>query len=1115
MRLTPLYRQAVLSFLQTVADVCLDNPFGPTCADSDYNNARKELAKTCAIQAVTGAVTSACDTIITEALPCFINPFDTVCDSNPAVKTYVAQLRSTRVAFCNSNLRIASLCTGAPVAKSVCQFDPFDTVCLGDNDYAGDRLSACRDGSATTGQCSNIIAKVCGNDPFDTLCGSGYNDDRANFCRNSVEPLYRCLKVEDRVCATNPLDSLCSASIYAGARINACRNDQSNPSCRTIIANLCHRDNNPFDSLCGSNYNEIRESVCASNPNSSRCSDTLTRVCGGNPFDSLCRNTQSYLDARVSICRGNPADGRCGWTIGSICRDDPFDSLCGGGYTNARETACRNGSNNTQCGNIVAGVCGNNPFDALCGNGYTGERETACRNGSTNTQCGNIVAGVCGDNPFDPLCGNGYTGERETACRNGSTNTQCGNIVAGVCGDNPFDALCGNGYTGERETACRNGSTNTQCGNVIAGVCGNNPFDTLCGSGYTLDRRTLCSDDPFTPRCAGNVYNDLRVTFCENNAGTHPSCPAPEPTITEVATPQVTAEVWADSFDEPLSDKVRRDDTESKFLIGEATDLDRDGILPYTPYHRNYNNGLNLADATFNGVALGGDATDGVAFFSMGLAHLGHWNSYTGILSGTNLGAPLTDTIGSAKWVGSFKYESFSPVDFVLNVSFDTGELDALITYISGIPDQDFYVDGGFDAAGVITGTTRRGNFRTNDPANRGTTSATGILTGLIGEEGAVGAFLMEGSFGGFVARPSSVEELQTVEQTCTDDPFHRLCAIGYESQRNAVIEHCITGDNANDESCNSANERHPCMNDPFQGNCPDYLPDHFEQARNNREAFCRTAGNADNALCTVYYTFFHICTKYPFDAQCLGNDRFTPFRRDACLGNPFATRCAGDGYNDLRVTFCENNADNPACPQPPQVTATVWADSFDTPLAHAASTDDRGPKFLIGRETDLDTGGVSSAYPYEPDYNKGLNLADATFNGVALGGDAADGVAFFAAGRTSNGRYSTHSYAGILEGTNLGAPLTDTAGSAKWVGSLRYEDADPIDFVLNISFGTGDGVGEVEALVLGYYSSLYGYGIYRLDGYGDYHLKGEFDDAGVITGTARRGFYRTNDPDE
>ncbi len=568
--------------LEVAVDVCLDNPFGPTCADSDYNNARKELAKTCAIQAVTGAVTSACDTIITEALPCFINPFNTVCDSNPAVKTYVAQLRSTRVAFCNSNLRIASLCTGAPVAKSVCQFDPFDTVCLGDNDYAGDRLSACRDGSATTGQCGNIIARVCGNDPFDTLCGSGYNDDRANFCRNSVEPLYRCLKVEDRVCATNPLDSLCSSSIYADARINACRNDQSNPSCRTIIANLCHRDNNPFDSLCGSNYNGIRESVCASNPNSSRCSDTLTRVCGGNPFDRLCRNTQSYLDARVSICRGNPADGRCSWTIGSICRDDPFDSLCGGGYTNARETACRNGSTNTQCGNVIAGVCSGNPFDPLCGNGYIGERETACRNGSNNTQCGNIIAGVCSGNPFDPLC----------------------------------------------------------------------------GSGYTQNRRNACSGDPFATRCAGDVYNDLRVSFCTRNAGNHPSCPAPEPTPTDV-----TAEVWADSFDEDLSHGVTAEDTESKFLIGRATDLDTGGLAPYST-RSDYNKGLNLADATFNGVALGGDRADGVGFFSAEPANNGRTHSYAGILSGTNLGAPLTDTIGSAKWIGSFRYEGWFPNRF-------------------------------------------------------------------------------------------------------------------------------------------------------------------------------------------------------------------------------------------------------------------------------------------------------------------------------------------------------------------------------------------------------------------------------------------------------------------
>ncbi len=195
-----------------VADVCLDNPFGPTCADSDYNNARKELAKTCAIQAVTGAVTSACNTIITEALPCFINPFDTVCDSNPAVRSYIAQLRSTRVAFCKNNTGlfdrwIAPLCTGAPVAKSVCRIDPFNTVCIGDNDYDNSRLSACRDGSSNQ-QCSNIIAGVCTGNPFDALCGNGYTGERETACRNGSTNT-QCGNIVAGVCSGNPFDALC------------------------------------------------------------------------------------------------------------------------------------------------------------------------------------------------------------------------------------------------------------------------------------------------------------------------------------------------------------------------------------------------------------------------------------------------------------------------------------------------------------------------------------------------------------------------------------------------------------------------------------------------------------------------------------------------------------------------------------------------------------------------------------------------------------------------------------------------------------------------------------------------------------------------------------------
>ncbi len=82
-------------------------------------------------------------------------------------------------------------------------------------------------------------------------------------------------------------------------------------------------------------------------------------------------------------------------------------------------------------------------------------------------------------------------------------------------------------------------------------------------------------------------------------------------------------------------------------------------------------------------------------------------------------------------------------------------------------------------------------------PTNSSTTTlGTGELTGLIGEEGAVGAFIIDSYFGGFVARPSSAAELRTVAQTCAADPFNSLCDIGYESERNALIEHCIIDGN-------------------------------------------------------------------------------------------------------------------------------------------------------------------------------------------------------------------------------------------------------------------------------------------------------------------------------
>ncbi|MCA8833673.1 MAG: hypothetical protein K8953_01195, partial [Proteobacteria bacterium] len=77
----------------------------------------------------------------------------------------------------------------------------------------------------------------------------------------------------------------------------------------------------------------------------------------------------------------------------------------------------------------------------------------------------------------------------------------------------------------------------------------------------------------------------------------------------------------------------------------------------------------------------------------------------------------------------------------------------------SGIS-RHFLLKGTYDANGVITGTVLAGLFDNNERSNPSAT-INGTLTGLIGQAGAVGAFISNADAdnynyaGGFVAAPS------------------------------------------------------------------------------------------------------------------------------------------------------------------------------------------------------------------------------------------------------------------------------------------------------------------------------------------------------------------------
>ena len=155
---------------------------------------------------------------------------------------------------------------------------------------------------------------------------------------------------------------------------------------------------------------------------------------------------------------------------------------------------------------------------------------------------------------------------------------------------------------------------------------------------------------------------------------------------------------------------------------------------------------LTFFSATHGGVDLDGDPTDGVAYFYGSPVADEHYY-YAGVLSGTNLGAPVSQDLPVANWQGQIGWSSAlgsslppEPMDFTLNINFADSTINGQVDLANSLA---FVVNGSFTPRGLITGTTSYNN-------NNGT------LRGLIGEQGAVAAFISnadasDGYSGGFV----------------------------------------------------------------------------------------------------------------------------------------------------------------------------------------------------------------------------------------------------------------------------------------------------------------------------------------------------------------------------
>ncbi len=806
-----------------------------------------------------------------------------------------------------------------------------------------------------------------------------------------------------------------------------------------------------------------------------------------------------------------------------------------------------------QDGAVGAFVSGPSKFFGF-GGGFVARPLTA---GETTT----LIDDTCEGNPFDAKCF-GFDVRRnarlvlcqedgraaETGCTGGA------NAVIANCTANPFSEDCTwDAFEETRVTLidrCYADSTGEGCAviNPVINDCRTNLFGVNCYfEVFNAARQELlkaCKDD--TSDCTDSIEASMR---------TQPNAVTWEHVVTTRAeNPLVLGDAEGVISSEGQFLKNIEDvqtNTEIKILDTTYRTLDLSTAT------------FNISDTPDGkGTALGGHAEDGLAYFQGRAAGQEYeysysgYNWYAGIFSTTDLGAPVIDEEGTASWVGSFTYGSYhDPQDFVLEVNFDTQSIEAFVDNAY----SDSLIRGKYNDSGVISGTVTRDEFTDNNrykPTHR-YSRFEATLTGLIGKEGAVGVFF----YGGFVARPADLVVDETtnknaetfLNETCKTDPFHQFCYLRQDA-RTKRIDECITGNKAGTSGCAGAIEYERCIRYPFDEECKTTFAYHndtmdkpyYEIARKNRSAFCNDSANETDDFCTGAEQVA-LCSYDPFNRICdNANGLYNNARQAVCESNPTSSECvaivdticdATNGniyhpscdadYDATRLadltTFCESttnkennpicanaqvafcsmhaNAENIACAGnlPKKVTTASWLHSLykDNGLLPPTEPDTvrLRHQFLQGTADGVDNGDVEiRGYDSTGPYYSSFNFNTATFDGLKLGGIATGGAAWFSGNRGS--------YAGILSGTDLGAPLVETTTGMKFYGQFQMIILLPTDFTLDIDFSEGstDGsVGTVKASIH-YLSTDY------------FFLDGKFYDNGVISGTVTIGQFENND---
>nr|MCA8835097.1 hypothetical protein [Pseudomonadota bacterium] len=800
----------------------------------------------------TGTSTTYTDTYSNLRLECEksdVGSFESYCDSQDlmgAVQTarndYCgAKLTDLSEATNNCMSRYAATCTTTPTA-------PFAGIC--GIAVTPQQLTACS-GTVANLMAKGALASDCNDDDLSgAICGDtnsmGGSNPFADICSN----MDAIIAGFDKGMAQ---DTYCRASIIAaeGLSSGVCF------TIKGTFCDGADATDNPYAPLCGANP-LAKESFCEMHgttglDNPTLCVNSRASVCPTAPFtddtDTNCfaSGAISYANHRSEQCSdGTETDSvlcNTSLIVTAVCATtgdyaNPFAAFCATGtgassFVNVPDLI-QMALDMCDAGNDNAGLCANttmarndlrtvdcivtNPdvlFAAGCD--YTEFRSVEinyCDETGTawEARCNDVMAEAAVKMARDTACTTyGTTAGGDNSCPNREN-------VREDCNDDPFTKigndnsvdLCtgmtadsgGELYSDRRTSICetlattfdiRCGTDNKYGSNTNSqrnAVCHANPFDTNCVNTYLVrdtDKLAFCRDAIRNPEGKDNTFcgtgTPLISGACSNNPG--------DPVCDDDFSDKVTAGDWTRA--QPAL--LRTDPgPKNQFLAIEETTISTEGTSAApalgggdpTVYK------LDFSEFTYGGQSLGLSAADGLAYFGGQFA--GSRRDYAGIYGTTDLGAPIADDGFSATWAGKFQFGSDSK-DFDLKVTFSstTGTLDGFIKNFTG--GFDFLIDGEFDAKGVITGGVHLANFMNDVQTDIADGDHNGILSGIIGSDGAVGVFHgTSGYSGGFVAIPTTTGLIATAcgtdsgDPICPDDDVTKVTASDWERVRESAL---------------------------------------------------------------------------------------------------------------------------------------------------------------------------------------------------------------------------------------------------------------------------------------------------------------------------------------